>query len=73
MLKGYPKIPTIVTFFVCLIILFGCSPDNNQGCLLGSILCEVKDDEIETDYSDNQTRIDVKQNPIPQKQSFLNY
>ena len=71
MLKDYPKITTIVTCFVCLIILSGCSPDNNQNCLLGSILCEVKDDEIETDHPDNQTRVDSNQRSIPQKQLFF--
>ena len=72
MLKDYPKITTIVTYFVFIIILSGCSPDDNQDCLLGSILCEAKDQEVETDSPDNQTRID-RQKPIPQRQLFLDY
>jgi len=62
----------VIKVVILLIILSGCSPDNNQGCLLGSILCEAKDEEIETDYTDNQTRIDRKK-PIPQRQLFLDY
>ena len=60
-------------FFVCLIILSGCSPDDSDDCLLGNVLCEAKDQEVEMDYPDNQTRIDLQQKTIPQRKLFLSY
>jgi len=61
-----------VKILILMIILSGCST-TPEDCLLGSLFCEAKDQEVETEYTDNQTRIDVQQRPIPQRQLFLDY